>query len=502
MNDMKKIYLLAVAAAFAVTTSAQVNVAAGATATASSGNASLGCDKQSGTRWESASNDDEWWSVDLGESRNFDKIEIEWEAAYTKEFKILASNNSDFTDAVEILYRDEELAGPFPQTVSYDIDTKGEKYRYVKFQAIKRGTGYGNSFWEFKIIDSNAKLVVLKNNIDYRGFAYVEGEISNETKAILESEDYKDVTGFNLRDVTIADDYTGGALNFANKNAMIMVSGEIIDNAGVPDAMYSKIEGTNNLVVRNGQGYIFPVSQLTITDGNDYPYYDDFFISTWGIGYKYTRTIPANTWASVCLSGTVNAIPEGLSVYELVGFDGTTITFNKAKAINEKYPYFVVNDTDEPVNLVQEGTGDLKINYEVTDATVEKENNLKVYGTLNETSASDFYAANSGVTAYGLQGDAFTGEYHLTLRKFADDARIVPFRAFITLPAAVNPSAIAFSFGGGDGTTGITDVDAEQGGKASNVYTIDGRLVKANATSTEGLAKGLYIMNGKKIIVK
>ncbi len=35
-----------------------------------------------------------------------------------------------------------------------------------------------------------------------------------------------------------------------------------------------------------------------------------------------------------------------------------------------------------------------------------------------------------------------------------------------------------------------------------NIYTLDGQLVRHNTTNTEGLPKGIYIMNGKKFIVK
>lgn len=38
--------------------------------------------------------------------------------------------------------------------------------------------------------------------------------------------------------------------------------------------------------------------------------------------------------------------------------------------------------------------------------------------------------------------------------------------------------------------------------EVADVYSMDGRLVRKNAASLEGLPKGLYIMNGKKMIVK
>lgn len=44
------------------------------------------------------------------------------------------------------------------------------------------------------------------------------------------------------------------------------------------------------------------------------------------------------------------------------------------------------------------------------------------------------------------------------------------------------------------------EADAEQATGVSGIYTISGQ--KLNATSTKGLAKGMYIVNGKKLIVK
>lgn len=38
--------------------------------------------------------------------------------------------------------------------------------------------------------------------------------------------------------------------------------------------------------------------------------------------------------------------------------------------------------------------------------------------------------------------------------------------------------------------------------EVADIYGMDGRLVRKNAASLEGLPKGLYIMNGKKMVVK
>jgi hypothetical protein len=57
-----------------------------------------------------------------------------------------------------------------------------------------------------------------------------------------------------------------------------------------------------------------------------------------------------------------------------------------------------------------------------------------------------------------------------------------------------------FSSIGGNGTTGIGIINAED--VNNDIYTIDGRLVRSKANNTSGLAKGVYIINGKKHVVK
>lgn len=50
--------------------------------------------------------------------------------------------------------------------------------------------------------------------------------------------------------------------------------------------------------------------------------------------------------------------------------------------------------------------------------------------------------------------------------------------------------------------TGVTNGTIVAKPQASDIYSIDGRLVRANATSTEGLPRGIYIMGHKKVLVK
>ena len=72
------------------------------------------------------------------------------------------------------------------------------------------------------------------------------------------------------------------------------------------------------------------------------------------------------------------------------------------------------------------------------------------------------------------------------------------FRAIFVSTAVAPAKAMFFSIRGNGGeTTGIEDVKT-LAGKTFDVYSIDGMLVRKNATSLSGLAKGVYVVNGKK----
>lgn len=76
-----------------------------------------------------------------------------------------------------------------------------------------------------------------------------------------------------------------------------------------------------------------------------------------------------------------------------------------------------------------------------------------------------------------------------------DNNKLKGMRAFFVLPE--NTTAYSLSFGGE--TTGIQAIEGEKAEKAQGVYTISGVKV---ADNTANLAKGLYIVNGKKFIQK
>lgn len=119
----------------------------GSSAEATSGNATAAIDNNAGTRWESAQEDPQTWTLDLGQARIFNTIEIVWEGAYGKTFTVSVSDDKETWTPVWTV-EGQELAGfPYTQTQKIDKTTA----RYIQFHGTARGTGYGYSFWEFRV---------------------------------------------------------------------------------------------------------------------------------------------------------------------------------------------------------------------------------------------------------------------------------------------------------------------------------------------------------------
>lgn len=122
-------------------------------------------------------------------------------------------------------------------------------------------------------------------------------------------------------------------------------------------------------------------------------------------------------------------------------------------------------------------------------------------GKVNYVGTYKLIAANAdGGTVQGSYVLSGGEMYHLS-----SSIRMKGFRGWLNaVDANGNVDANAkLSFGFvSDGDATYIDGVTENHARAYNIYNIYGKLVRANATTTEGLPQGLYVVNGKKMIVK
>ena len=121
-----------------------------------------------------------------------------------------------------------------------------------------------------------------------------------------------------------------------------------------------------------------------------------------------------------------------------------------------------------------------------------------VEGNLMNGSVEDTYVEG---TAYVLANDSElgVGMYMAELNKDAEGNEGTTHflnnagKAYLVLPAAANASA-SYSLSQGEGTTSVENVEVEN--TVKTIYDLTGRRVE------EITAPGIYIVNGKKVLVK
>ncbi len=126
------------------------NIALKGTATAGSCEndglkAQFAIDGNSGTRWGSKHNDDDWLMIDLGADYRISAVDIVWEAAYAADYDIEVARADAPTDfSVVDSTRGNHGAG----SVTHDVDVVA---RYVRVHCMRRGTVYGYSIIEMAV---------------------------------------------------------------------------------------------------------------------------------------------------------------------------------------------------------------------------------------------------------------------------------------------------------------------------------------------------------------
>jgi len=180
-------------------------------------------------------------------------------------------------------------------------------------------------------------------------------------------------------------------------------------------------------------------------------------------------------WSTFCSTSALDwsQAPEGLEAYTVTGHDGTNI--NKVK---------VTSAVAANVPLLLKG--DASTTYVIPSAT----SGTAPSGNLLKAGTGATVSPETGKTKYALSVEA--GAAHF---KKIEAARAIPVgKAYLQFNEVVASRSLGFD---GDGTTGINMVNGE-GLKVNGsevYYDLQGRRVLYPR-------KGVYILNGKKVIIK
>ena len=184
------------------------------------------------------------------------------------------------------------------------------------------------------------------------------------------------------------------------------------------------------------------------------------------------------------------------ALYSVEKVEGTHVTFTAIDKVEAGRPFVYKNGEVEEFN--PENTPDIVKLHHGYDIAAKPEVSSTFAGTYVQKTLGAGYI----VTGKALRdiGGVYAGEYALNelfITRSAITNGVNAHGAYI-IPEEGATGAVTFDFDGTEDGIVIATDDARRNGK---VYSIDGRAI-GTADNLRGVAKGLYIVNGTKVLVK
>ena len=195
---------------------------------------------------------------------------------------------------------------------------------------------------------------------------------------------------------------------------------------------------------------------------------------------KYTVKEGWNTITLPFALTDLSIFGEGAKAYELKGYNDGTLNFAPVTALESGFPYVLYVET------VAEANSNFK--FEGVDITATEPFKVTAGGIATYAYFVPTYAPMAAGTMTGKYGVVpSTGK----IQKGSASATMKGFRAYFELPAGANGARMIID---GEDVTAISSIitDAENG---NAIYNLNGQRVNA-------ATKGVYIINGKKMIIK
>lgn len=198
------------------------------------------------------------------------------------------------------------------------------------------------------------------------------------------------------------------------------------------------------------------------------------------------RTLTPTQWNTFCVPFTISAdmIAEkfgaGTLVYTFGSMNGNVMNFTASTTIEAGKPY-IVKPTKEVVDPIFTG-----VNIVASDPVKSGENGFFMQGT---------YGAKTDLLDDGT--NLFLGEGNKFYKPAKGSTKMKGMRAFFIVPQGTNLAALRANIDGA--TTAIDELTTVVEQPTDNrIYNLQGQFV---GTSFEGL-HGVYVQNGKKVLVK
>lgn len=265
------------------------------------------------------------------------------------------------------------------------------------------------------------------------------------------------MTSIDLSGVTIADEnfYDNVVAAYGN-NAVYFVG----DN---------NVEGDN--IVKNGKA-----QALTLIDGDEsMPFGSAFDFTATAVSYDRAFNTEDNYVQSFVLPFGFT-VPEGTTVAELSSVNGDNLVFKPVATTEANKPYLVVTTDGEFIN-------------KLTNVQVKATTGADLTTTVDGVSHIGSYTAQNVTNVYGYANGKFVK---------ANTGSVKPFRTYVKVTGSQGAAPMAFGVNIEGTVTGINNATTAATAKDA-IYNLQGVRVSGDL---KHLTKGVYIVNGQKVVVK
>ena len=213
-------------------------------------------------------------------------------------------------------------------------------------------------------------------------------------------------------------------------------------------------------------------SSLSLTDGNDWGVTKDFTAAA--VSYDRVFKTDANYVQSFVLPFGFT-VPEGTTVAELSSVNGDNLVFKPVTTTEANKPYLVVTTDKDFIN-------------KLTNVQVKATTGADLTTTVSGVSHIGSYTAQNVANVYGYANGKFVK---------ATTGSVKPFRTYVKVNGA-QAAPMAFGVNIEGTVTGINNATTAATAKEA-IYNLQGVRVSGDL---KHLTKGVYIVNGQKVVVK
>lgn len=375
------------------------------------------------------------------------------------------------------------------------ITSSGEKiftapesgYYYLRF---KGKYGRVDNFVGFKLALKEHDLSVAGQQIPTQGNQYEEYVATISVKEMMGKAETATAELFiNGKMMATATEEIG-------ENETVKISLSFVPEEGVEDAeayivvTYAEAETIKSDVVN------ITIAPAPIWDEAGEADFEDGILPV--VVFKYT---PAMGWNTISVPFALNdeyltqIFGESYNVYELKGYENGVIKFQEALLNDGKYaagyPYVVyASASDEEDSDPEEETIEAKSN---SSAIILK--NVKVERPTPQSEESNGVKFSAVFSKQEAAEEETFYEIDSTSHTLKDVASLTGYRGYITLsPTITKVPEVKFYDGSGE-ETGVEAIEMEMF-TAEGIYNLQGVKVK------QPVAPGIYIVNGKKMVIK